>query len=122
MARTISAAICSRRVVSAGQKRGGVALESQPLMTPRAARASMATQAGSAAGTSPKRVPQGPVEGDGLGAGDGGAPNVALTVLKPLTVKCRGFAAPIGMLSMVQPSRTCPAPGAAVRVTTVPAA
>src|SRR4051794_41262274 len=75
MARTISAAIWCRRVGSLGQNRGGLAEESQPLITPRAARASIATQAGSEAGTSPKRVPQGPVEGeedgDGLAEGEG---------------------------------------------------
>src|SRR4051794_34374339 len=69
IARTISAAIWWRRVGSLGQNSGGVAEESQPLITPRAASASMATQAGSLAGTSPKRVPHGPVEGDGFGEG-----------------------------------------------------
>src|SRR4051794_7708317 len=71
MARTISAAIWCRRVGSLGQKSGGVADESQPLITPRAASASMATQAALSAGTSPKRVPQGPADGDGEGTVDG---------------------------------------------------
>src|SRR4051794_36881063 len=58
MARTIRAAIWWRSVGSFGQNSGGVADESQPLIPPRAARASMATQAGLEDGTSPKRVPQ----------------------------------------------------------------
>src|SRR5207302_5831294 len=74
IARTISAAIWARSVGAVGQKRGGTAAWSQPLITPRAARASMAAQAGSAAGTSPKRWPQGDAEGlgEGLGEGTGG--------------------------------------------------
>src|SRR3954451_17310908 len=71
MARMISAAICARRVGAVGQKSGGAASWSQPLITLRAARASMATQAGSLPGTSPKRVPQGVADGEGLGDGLG---------------------------------------------------
>src|SRR5256885_1665555 len=50
IARTISAAICSRRVGSAGQKSGGWAAGSQPLMMLRAASWALALGAGGAAG------------------------------------------------------------------------
>jgi hypothetical protein len=83
MARAIRAAIWWRRVWSCGQKSGGVPAGSQPLMMPRALRASMAAQAGSAAGTSPKRAPQGtgPPDGDG----DSGGLDPGATTLKVRT-------------------------------------
>src|SRR4051794_31783152 len=113
MARTIRAAIWCRRVGSLGQNSGGVAEESQPLITPRAASASMATQAGSLAGASPKRGPHGPgggggfggglAEGDGVAEGGAGAYSTAPMSHRPPTGCGRGV--PRWSVTMVQRPR-----------------